>query len=425
MAESGRILIIFAWAMETVGVAGGVINSAYTTFGQDLPTSVAGYIPAVPMVALAVAELGRVPLASAIYHKHKFMQGIAMLGIVALGYLAVENWAFGFERIVDLRLTPVNTANRELSRAEADLAGLADQRKQVTTNREQKRNELRRGIDQRDVSIAEVTAQVSKEAEIHQSNLERIREACSIIRERCMVPRSQTEDNRYAAEINRLSAQLASQREERKQLQSQIDDFVSTDANEVARLDQKIAAANSTVVEARRSYHNAVDRNQIYRLAASWYGVSTFDVSAEQFAKARWVFSIFSAIAVALAGSIAALVYYARSRLPGAPSVVDKLMAKITRASRAYYARKRKPLKIELPGPERPIYRDGKEPPVVIEKEVVRFIDRIVLIPRWGIRFPTYIDSLIQRKARSADAYPHADDADESMSNVMPLKKAH
>lgn len=70
-------------------------------------------LPAVPMVALAVAELGRVPLASVIFHKHKFMQGTAIVGIVALGYLAAENWTFGFERIVDLRLKSVNTAARE------------------------------------------------------------------------------------------------------------------------------------------------------------------------------------------------------------------------------------------------------------------------------------------------------------------------
>jgi hypothetical protein len=34
--------------------------------------------------------------------------------------------------------------------------------------------------------------------------------------------------------------------------------------------------------------------------------------------------------------------------------------------------RKRRPLKIKVAGPERVIYRDGKEPPVVVEKEVVR-----------------------------------------------------
>src|SRR5215467_15999690 len=115
MSKNGRILIAFAWAMEIVGVSGGIINSTYTTFGEDLPTTFVGYLPAVPMVALAVAELGRVPLASVFFHKHKLMQGIAIVGIAALGYLAVENWTFGFERIVDLRLKSVNIASREQS----------------------------------------------------------------------------------------------------------------------------------------------------------------------------------------------------------------------------------------------------------------------------------------------------------------------
>jgi hypothetical protein len=56
--------------------------------------------------------------------------------------------------------------------------------------------------------------------------------------------------------------------------------------------------------------------------------VSTANVTPEQLATARWVFSTFSAFAVALAGSIAALVYYARNRVPGAPSFLGELIAK-------------------------------------------------------------------------------------------------
>ena len=178
MIGKGTILIVFAWAMEAVGVTGGIINSTYTTFGEDLPNTLPGYLPAVPMVALAVAEFGRVPLASVIFHKHKLMQGIAILGILALGYLAAENWTFGFERIVDLRLKSVNTATREQSRADAELATLVERRKQMTTTDSQKRDELRRGTDQRKASIAELTAQLSRAAEVHQRNLEGIREAC-------------------------------------------------------------------------------------------------------------------------------------------------------------------------------------------------------------------------------------------------------
>lgn len=422
MSKNGAILITFAWAMEIVGVSCGIINSTYTTFGDDLPHTWAGYIPAVPMVALAVAELGRVPLSSVIFHKHKLTQGVAILGILALGYLAVENWTFGFERIVDLRLKPVNTANGELSRAEAELAALVDQRKRMTSSSSQKRDELRGGIEQRDASITGLSTQISKEAEVHQKNLEAIKEACRLIRDKCIVPRSLAEDRRYAADVDRLSTELARQRDERKKLQSQIDGLVSRDASEVVELDQKIVVAERTLTEARKSLRSAANGNQIYRLAASWYGVNTSDVTAEQFATARWVFATFSAIAVALAGTVAALVYYARSRVPGAPSFVAGLMAKVARARRAYYARLRKPLKVEVPGPERVIYREGKEPPIVIDKikEVVRSIDHIVLIPRWGIWNPTYINSLI----RSGNRNPQTDDP-PTAPNVMQLKRAN
>jgi hypothetical protein len=422
MNSKGKILIVFAWVMELVGVTAGIINSTYTTFGENLPNSFVGYLPAVPMVALAVAELGRVPLASVIFHKHKFMQGIAILGIVALGYLAAENWSFGFERIVDLRLKSVNTASRDQSRADAEVANLLERRKQMTSTDSQKREELRRGVDQRASRIAELTKQLSTEAEVHQKNLEGIREACRLVRDKCIVPRSQAEDARYTAEVGRLSADLALQREESRQLQSQIDELVSRDASEVAGLDEKIALATISAEEAHKALRSAADGNQIYRLAASWYRVSTANVTAEQLATARWVFSTLSAVAVALAGSIAALVYYSHSRVPGAPSFFGVLIAKIARARRAYYARKRRPLKVEVIGPERVIYRDGKEPPTIVEKEVIRPIDQIVLIPRWGITNPIHINALLRRgNGRNRSEYAEAENSAEVLSNVTPL----
>lgn len=422
MNSRGKMLIIFAWTMEIVGVACGVINSTYTTFGEHLPNTLIGYVPALPMLALAVAELGRVPLASAVFYKHKVMQGVAILGIVALGYLAVENWTFGFERIVNLRLKSVTTSNSELSRAEANLSALLDQRRLFTNGDSQKRNELRSAIDQRDAGIAQLNPLLAKEAEVHQKNLEGIREACRIIRDKCMVPRSQAEDLRYTTEVNQLSAGLARLREERNHLQSHVDELVSKDAASAALINQKIGVAQIYVNEARQAVRNAADGNQIYRLAASWYRVSTSDVTSEQFATARWVFATFSAIAVAFAGSIAALVYYGRDRLPGSSSLFGKLMTKVARARRAYYARKRRPIVRELLGPERVVYRDGKEPPVVVEKEVPRFIDQIVLIPRWGIRAPIHVNPLIRRQRRRGIG-AKGNISTNAPSNVMPLNK--
>src|SRR4029077_4256448 len=97
------------------------------------------------------------------------------------------------------------------------------------------------------------------------------------------------------------------------------------------------------------------------------------------------------AIAVAVAGSVAALVYYAQQRTPGAPMFLGKLI----QARRAYYARKRKKIYRDVPV-EKIIYRDGKEPPTVVEKEVVRWVDRIVLIPRWGMKYPIHANSLVR-----------------------------
>jgi hypothetical protein len=69
------------------------------------------------------------------------------------------------------------------------------------------------------------------------------------------------------------------------------------------------------------------------------------------------------------------------------------------------------------------IYRDGKEPPTVVEKEVTRFVDQIVLIPRWGIRAPIHVNRLLSgRNGRNRDDDPNSYSGDV-ISNVTPLGK--
>jgi hypothetical protein len=132
------------------------------------------------------------------------------------------------------------------------------------------------------------------------------------------------------------------------------------------------------------------------------------------------VFSTISAIAVALAGTVAALVYYSSDRDASDRSRIVGAAISLSRAGRRYFARKRKPIKVEVPGPERIVYRDGKEQ-VVVEKEVVRFIDKIVLIPRWGIRRPFFVNSFI----RGNDKHSDTPSDDRVSSNVTQMKKAH
>jgi hypothetical protein len=393
-----KSLIVFAWAMEIVGVTGGAANSVYTTFGEKLPDTLLGYVPAIPMAVLAMAELGRVPLASVVYNKRWIMRVVALSGIAALGYLAVENWTFGFERVVDLRLKQVKVAQQKLNKAEFDLTLARQQRDRLAADAKEKREEFGRSLDQWGKGIEQTTAQIEQDAKSHQENLAQIREACRLIRDRCMVQRSQDEDKRYASEISRLNSQLDFQRDEKNKVHSQIQALTKSDAEGVVALSGRIAEAGDRVKDARQDFRSAADGNQIYRLAAGWFGVSVADVTQEQFSAARLVFSTFSSIAVALAGSVAALVHYSHNRIPGNPSELARLLAPLLRARRAYYARMRKRVVREVPGPERVEYRDGQAPPILVEKEVPRFIDRIVLIPRFGIRFPVYLNSLFRQE---------------------------
>jgi hypothetical protein len=205
------------------------------------------------------------------------------------------------------------------------------------------------------------------------------------------------------------------QREKKDRIHSQIEDLTEKDARAVVALHRRVTEAEDRVKDFRQEFRSAADGNQIFRLAASWFGIAVTDVTQEQFSKARLVFSTFSSIAVALAGSVAALVYYSHNRAPGSPSELASLAAPLIRARRAYYARMRKRVVREVPGPERVEYRDGQAPPIVIEKEVSRFIDRVILIPRFGIRFPVYLNSLFRRE-NDADSNSH-------ISNVTAFAK--
>ena len=192
-----------------------------------------------------------------------------------------------------------------------------------------------------------------------------------------------------------------------------------------------MAADKSEAVSAAEKVREADNRNQIYRLAAMWYRVKPAKVTPEQFEFVRFWFTVFSAIAVALAGTVSALVYYARQRIPG-DSVWTRLLTKMLRARRAYYARKRRPVyrteTVEVEKEkivevekekivDRPVYTEGPPPPITIEKEVVKWIDRIVLIPRWGVRYPVHVNSLIK------DDEPLSPPPGGGAANVTEIKK--
>jgi hypothetical protein len=379
--KKGLILISFAWAVEVIGVAAGFVTAIITTYPDgDLPDSVWKWLWVIPMGMIAVAELGRIPLTSLLFRRHKVVQAVALVGIVVLAGLAFENWLFGFERIVELRLRPVSEVSLVLSRAEADLKNLEEAKKSTAGDDTGRRKELRADLDS-------VQAKIDAEKDNHLKTLEEIRQTCKMVRESCANPQQDKENQRHAKAIKPLEDQ-------RDDLQRQINILVNSDRGDAKKLDAEIAAAREAVKDAAKLRKEQLSPNQIFRLAAMWYRRGVEEVTDAQFEFVRFWFSVFSAIAVAMAGTVAALVYYAKDRVPGQPVLLGKLV----NAGRRYFARKRRKIyrHVIVEPVEKIIYRDGKEPPDIVEKEVVKWIDRIVLIPRWGIKFPVHVNSLLR-----------------------------
>jgi hypothetical protein len=293
------------------------------------------------------------------------MQAIAFIGIAFLAGLAFENWTFGFERIVELRLKPVSAANSVLTKAKANLKDLQRKHDNATTGDANRRKELN---DQ----LKDVQAQIKAEDERHANEMHEIPDRCKIVRERCTVPAANEENQRHDQQIKPLLKQ-------RDELRAQNEKLINSDHEAAQKLLDEIAAANDAVSIAQKARDDQVRQNQIFRLAAMWYRVSSTEVTQKQFEFVRFWFSIVSAIAVSLAGTVFALVYYAKQRI--APeSLLSRLVAKLLQSRQAYYARKR-----------RPIYRDV---PVEIEKEKIIYQDREVPVEKI-MRAPCLLRSVL------------------------------
>jgi len=398
--RKGLILITFAWAIEVVAAVVGFVNAIVTTYPYgELPKDRWQWLWALPMGMIAVAELGRIPLTSVLFHRHLRIRLVALIGIIFLAGLAFENWMFGFERIVQVRLDRVTKAESTLADANAKLERITSERTDTNTSNAERRHEL-------DNQKTDVEKQIKDDEDQRLAELRAIPQRCRYVRERgngpgCTVTQQNQINQRYNRAIAPLRAQQAAYR-------NQINDLINNDHNNNNKVN--VDDAKHEVNKAQSRLDNEKRDNQIYRFAAMWYsrGDAT-KVTPQEFDKARLFFTVFSALGVALAGTVAAFVYYARERVPG-ELWSSRLFGKFWRARRAYYARKRRPIYRDVPVEvekekivyrdvpvQKIVYRDGKET-VEVEKEVTRWIDRIVLIPRWFLKTPIDVNSLIREE---------------------------
>jgi len=369
-------LLFFAWVLEAVGVACGIVNAAYTTFQNDFPSTLVGWLPALPLVVLASTELLRIPLAQAFQRKRRLVpRALALATLLPICRIALENWTFGIERIVNLRLAQVESRRETLRRAEDRLKVALDDRQHQADAAAGGRDALQRRIEEGRRQQEELGRQVAGADRAHADNLREIGTYCLKIGGECLRPRSLAEDARYAAEKkaldDKLERVLAGVASAERELQAMA-------AHGAAAGFPEVAEAQSGVAAARKAFAAEAGQNQIYRLAGMYHGVPPEHVGEAELAHARGFFSLFSASIVSLAGVLAALIYYwpDRDRSP-----LGEAAAKLLRGLRGLIARRRRRVvrieRVEVPVEkivEKLVPEQVIEKPILIERQTVRWV---------------------------------------------------
>ncbi len=375
-------LLVVAWALELTGVACGVVNAALTTFPRAFPTTPVGWLPALPLVVLAMTELLRIPLAQAFQRRRSVVaRGLALAALLPICAIAFENWTFGIERIVTLRVAEVEPVREALRRAERAVASAEAERQRAEVAGREGRADLQKRIEEGRRQQEELGRQAEAAARAHRELLAEIGTQCMKIAGACLQPRSLAEDQRYAAERNALAAQservMAGIAAAERALQA-LATGPSTGASPGAP--DAVAAAQAELAAARRAFAEEANQNQVYRLAAMVHGVAPEQLDDRQLALARGFFSLFSAAIVSLAGVLAALIAYWPERT--GPSVTEQAV-KLLRGLRAWAGRQRRKVvrRVEVPVEkivetvvEKIVPELVIEKPILVERNTVRFV---------------------------------------------------
>jgi hypothetical protein len=288
-------------------------------------------IPALPLVVLAMAELLRIPLAQAFSQKKRSLaRMLALAALIPLCGITVENWTFGIERIVTLRLHDVEPMRVALRAAEAsvsDLQAAAESRRQRLevdrANAEKLKVENQRQLDR----LAE---QRAIEISGHSKALGTIADCKMSPDPTCYSQRSRSEDARHKEALEKLAAEEA-------RITSAMASLDTATAHSTYD-DAGMESAKREMNLAHTAYTEASSQNQIYRLAGVFYGVTPEKLSDAQIVKARGFFSFFSACVVALIGLAAALIHYWPDS-PASTSPFSIALGKLLRSLRGYLPR--------------------------------------------------------------------------------------
>jgi hypothetical protein len=366
------VLIVFAWFFDVFGVVFGAANSLYVTFGdpevRPWPKTIIAFFPAAPLMVLAAGELLRIPMAKAFHlPRGLFLKGLALASFIGLWCIGVENWTFGIERMVALRLKPAEDLRLDIRQAEVKIADRAAEVTRVAEELKARREVLNNDITIAEASLKEKADRSTAEDKAHEANLLRIRDHCMVIREICLKPQTDAENLRY---------KLA-----KEDIQAEQKDVATTVATARAGLKAANEAANQPItgptaaalenelMVKRDKLANEVKDNSIHRIAASWYNVNGEALTDQQLAKAKNFFSLFGAIIISGIAGAAAFIHYAPPTKPWIKRTVRGLVARLRKGVvRTEVKEVPKIVKVDVPGPAL------KEVPVLIKETTIKIV---------------------------------------------------
>ena len=349
-------LIHFAWGVEVFGILLGIANSVSITFPKELPATVIGWLPALPVAVLAGFEVLRIPLAKAFQQTPRIIpRALSLLAILALVGIAFENWTIGLERTVNQRIAPVELLRDEVRQAKQAMTS------QSTIN-DGARVALQQQVTSAGHDLREIEQQIAAEQQRHNQNMDRVKE-CLKLAIICYQAELNKESKRYDAAKTPLEARRAEVAAGRDRAKTELL-ALSTDGNA-----NKMDTLRQAHARAVKDLDNEVKENPIYRIASAVYGVAPGSLTDEQVASARAFFAMFGAGIVSITATLAALIHY----------WPKDGTSKLSRAMRAYLARLRRKVvrieKVEVPV-EKIVEKivPEVEKPVLIEKTIVRFV---------------------------------------------------
>ena len=296
---------------------------------------------AMPLMMIAAAETLRVPLsgyATQLSFPKQILSGVILLAI-AIG--SAEGLSLAFEQFVNNRVVTISQAQRQYAKAQA----IVDAQNKETKASLEALEVARDDVARLDVAIRDFLA--------HPPELPTFSgRTCTGRRGKTVTCDSDRRAQETYAQARQFhTQQLEKMRTERQAAQARVDQLKLNNAED--------PLPGEHLREARHNLVEEMSQSPMHRLAAAFYGIPVEDLSASQFETVKKYGVISLAVAFATVSMLASIVVHTEPH--------DKSESKISRAIRAWVARRRKPVVR--------IVEKIIETPVEVIKEVERRIE--------------------------------------------------